>query len=806
MKRIDINTGAKALRFSLVAALSMLTLTVCIPDASAADSWSTPHPGMRKLYRTMSGPNRVHALEVDLCAAGVGVRTTKSSERQRTPSSFGNLVGAEAVINGDFFSFASYSTSGLSIGEGQHWGGTSDGPANTYVAFGKNRVEFSGSNESRGAEKWMRSVTSGLGVLVEDGRAITSNPSTPSHCSNREPRSAMGISADKRTLYMAVVDGRSSSSRGMTCVELANVMKSLGAASAVNLDGGGSSALWVRGSGVANNPSGGTQRVVANHLAVFAKGSGEPSSCDRSYDEAALHSAARSASTTTDIDGDGKPDACSLGPDGIECYLAADGFSTRVQGPNLPQSDGWGKPKYYASIRYGDLNDDGKADVCARFAAGVRCWLSEGDGFGARFDGPTLTNDSGWGGSPSHYSTFAMADFTGDGKDDLCARAAAGVICYPSTGDGFGTRSQPLAAVSNAEGFREPEYYGTIRYGDINGDGKADVCARTKDGMRCWLSDGQNFTTEVIGPNWSDAGGWNKLPYWPTIRLKDVDGDGKADLCARGSSGFRCHLSRGDSFGPAIGGDLWPNSSGWDDYDNFSTIRMADIDGDGRLDVCARSNSRFVCHLFKGDGFGPGISGPPWADDVGWNEIRYYSTIRLADINSDGKADICARGYSRFDCTISPPDGDDPGVQGPGWGVAAGWDHQAYYTTIQLVDPPAREEDEEPDPGEDPNPGEDPDPTQDPDAGPGDDPGDGDRDTGGDPTPSRDASSDQDIGPDAGSDPSSAGDGGWELDENNGGSQSVSTSGCACNQSDTVPGEAGFLALLAGVLLWRRRG
>ncbi|MGV3625818.1 MAG: thrombospondin type 3 repeat-containing protein, partial [Archangium sp.] len=37
-----------------------------------------------------------------------------------------------------------------------------------------------------------------------------------------------------------------------------------------NLDGGGSSAMFVRGQGVVNRPSDGTERVVANHLAVFA--------------------------------------------------------------------------------------------------------------------------------------------------------------------------------------------------------------------------------------------------------------------------------------------------------------------------------------------------------------------------------------------------------------------------------------------------------------------------------------------------------------------------------------------------------
>src|SRR5699024_561656 len=144
-------------------------------------------------------------------------------------------------------------------------------------------------------------------------------------------------------------------------------------------------------------------------------------------------------------------------------------------------------------------------------------------------------------------------------------------------------------------------------------------------------------------------------------------------LCARGSSGFRCHLSTGDGFGSAIGGDFWPDDSGWDDHDNFSTIRMADIDGDGKLDVCARANARVLCRLFQGDKFGPSINGPEWSDDEGWGALMHYSTLRMADINGDAKADICARGFSRFTCKLAPFD-TAGSVDGPEWSVARGWD------------------------------------------------------------------------------------------------------------------------------------
>ena len=76
---------------------TLAALALALPTGSeawAADTWSDPHPGVRMLSRTISGPNRIHALVVDLCYPGVRVRATESGERQRTVSSFGNLVGA----------------------------------------------------------------------------------------------------------------------------------------------------------------------------------------------------------------------------------------------------------------------------------------------------------------------------------------------------------------------------------------------------------------------------------------------------------------------------------------------------------------------------------------------------------------------------------------------------------------------------------------------------------------------------------------------------------------------------------------
>lgn len=63
----------------------------------------------------------------------------------------------------------------------------------------------------------------------------------------RHPRSAVGLSADGKTLLILAIDGRQEGhSRGVTLAELARIFQSFGAASAINLDGGGSSSMVVR--------------------------------------------------------------------------------------------------------------------------------------------------------------------------------------------------------------------------------------------------------------------------------------------------------------------------------------------------------------------------------------------------------------------------------------------------------------------------------------------------------------------------------------------------------------------------------
>ena len=82
-----------------------------------------------------------------------------------------------------------------------------------------------------------------------------------------QPRTAVGV-IDENHLVFVVVDGRQSGySEGVTLTELADIMIDLGATTAYNLDGGGSSTMYFNGE-VINSPSNGGERATSDILYI----------------------------------------------------------------------------------------------------------------------------------------------------------------------------------------------------------------------------------------------------------------------------------------------------------------------------------------------------------------------------------------------------------------------------------------------------------------------------------------------------------------------------------------------------------
>ena len=115
-------------------------------------------------------------------------------------------------------------------------------------------------------------LVSGGPLLVEQGRVqvrTAEEQMAPDIARGRAPRTALGLKKDG-TLLLLVLDGRSATSSGLTLEELAQYLVKLGAESAVNFDGGGSSEMVINGR-IVNKPSDGRERYVSIGLGLFTK-------------------------------------------------------------------------------------------------------------------------------------------------------------------------------------------------------------------------------------------------------------------------------------------------------------------------------------------------------------------------------------------------------------------------------------------------------------------------------------------------------------------------------------------------------
>jgi hypothetical protein len=110
--------------------------------------------------------------------------------------------------------------------------------------------------------------------LIRQGRpAAAADPGIygPGFSEARHPRTAVGLRADGRVLLVAVDGRQPERSVGMTIAELTALLLELGAVEAVNMDGGGSTTMVVRGR-VVNSPSDLTgERPVGDALLVFVR-------------------------------------------------------------------------------------------------------------------------------------------------------------------------------------------------------------------------------------------------------------------------------------------------------------------------------------------------------------------------------------------------------------------------------------------------------------------------------------------------------------------------------------------------------
>ncbi len=217
------------------------------------------------------------AVRVDLQADGIDFLVTPSNGDDpkdvdaRTTSEFLAEFKCQAAINGSVFDvFAKTNGQPMDIHGLSKSRGDEYSPANEWDAL------LISSNR----EAWIARSPIDAGTAYNGLSGFFACLYQGTNCGtmkDRHPRTIAGVSRDNRYLILMVLDGRQPGySEGATTAEAAEWTRRLGAFSALNLDGGGSTAMAVQtanGAKLVNRPCGpppGTERRVGNHLGIFA--------------------------------------------------------------------------------------------------------------------------------------------------------------------------------------------------------------------------------------------------------------------------------------------------------------------------------------------------------------------------------------------------------------------------------------------------------------------------------------------------------------------------------------------------------
>ncbi|MDO5519327.1 MAG: FG-GAP-like repeat-containing protein [bacterium] len=382
-----------------------------------------------------------------------------------------------------------------------------------------------------------------------------------------------------------------------------------------------------------------------------------------------------------DIDGDGKDELLVRNADSILAYkYMRFGWSQLINGPALSDEKGWGNPMYYSTIQYADIDGDGAAELLARDAFGIVAYKYTAEEWQELTRGPAWNDENNWN-QEQYYSTIQCADIDGDGIDELLARDPEGIVAYKYTEQGW-IELADGPALSDQKGWGSPQYYSTIQYADIDGDGVDELLARDPFGIVAYKYTEQGWIELGRGPGLSDQDGWDQPQYYATIQCADIDGDGTDELLAKAASGLVVYHYTGQGLIQLANGPAWSDQQGWNKPEYYSTIRCGDFDEDGTCELVARDKFGILLYKYTRQGWKQLDRGPDWSDDKGWNKPEYYSTIQCGHF--EGKYDnLFARTPSGIESFKYTEQGWKKLYGGTDWSDDKGWNKHEYYSTIQ---------------------------------------------------------------------------------------------------------------------------
>ncbi len=290
------------------------------------------------------------------------------------------------------------------------------------------------------------------------------------------------------------------------------------------------------------------------------------------------------------------------------------------------------------SVSLGDLNGDGKRDlvVASESASRVSVFLNT-TAPGASTPTFAAKQDFTTGASPSCVS---LGDLNGDGKLDMVvANSNSNTVSVFLNTTAPGATTPSFAARQDFATGTNPI---TVAIGDLNGDGKPDLVVTNinSETVSVFLNTtAPGATTPSFAAKQDFATG-----VWPqSVSLGDINGDGKPDLVVtnRYSNTVSVLLNT------TTPGATTPSFAAKQDFATGSgpvSVRLADLNGDGKPDLVVTNRySNTVSVLLNTTT--PGASTPSFAFDQQFTTGSSPGSVSVGDLNGDGRPDLAVTNY-----------------------------------------------------------------------------------------------------------------------------------------------------------------
>lgn len=248
--------------------------------------------------------------------------------------------------------------------------------------------------------------------------------------------------------------------------------------------------------------------------------------------------------------------------------------------------------------------------------------------------------------SSAGLSQLTRLEYCPDGGTTNClaVQGKYGSDRDPASGKRMGDAQLVLRAFGTAQGWGDMNVH-PRQLADVNGDGRLDIVGFASNGVYVAYGTASGFAAPVhklaaFGASPS-AGQWGNNSQVPRM-VVDINGDGLADIVGFASAGVVVSLSTGNGFAPPA---QWVAGygllEGWTDQDAFPRT-LADVDGDGLLDIVGFATNTVVVALNKRTSFVKSAAYSKltgFTKAAGWTSNQQFPR-RVIDMNGDGRADI----------------------------------------------------------------------------------------------------------------------------------------------------------------------